>query len=126
MYKVSHSTSGSDTASHRIVRFDAVWHQADSPISAGEGGATAPTASEVLETARLATAFIVGEIFDATAREGLVELVGAGDAVDVRDGLLVGEGSKVGKSPRGCWRVATMTMDLRNATTIAIWGIVQK
>lgn len=37
------------------------------------------------------------------------ELVGAGDAVEVRDAFLVGEGSKVGKFPRGVWRVETMT-----------------
>ncbi len=99
--------------SQRIVRFDAVWHHLDSLISDGDGGATASTASEVLETARLATAFRAGEAFEAAERIALVGLVGAGDAVEVREGFLVGEGSNAGKSPWGCWRVDTiMSIDL--------------
>jgi hypothetical protein len=42
---------------------------------------------------------------DAT---GLVGLEGAGDAVDVREGLFVGDGSNAGKSPWGCLRVDTI------------------
>lgn len=109
MYKLSHSTSGSETASHRMVRFDAVWHHPDSPTSDGEGGATFSTASEVFDITRLAAAFAVGETLDAKARVGLVGLVGAGDAVEAREDRFVGDGSNAGKSPRGCWRVETMT-----------------
>jgi len=110
MYRVSHSTSGRETVSHRIVRFDAVWHHPDSLISEGEGGAMASSAFEVLEIARLATAFAVGDTLAANSRVALVGLVGAGDAVDVRDGLFVGDGSNAGKSPLGCWRVETMAI----------------
>jgi hypothetical protein len=85
-----------------------VWHHPCSSTSDGEGGATASTASEALDTARLATAFAVGDTLEATARVGLVGLVGAGDAVEVREDLFVGEGSNAGKSPRGCWRVETI------------------
>lgn len=94
--------------SHKIVRFDAVWHHPDSLISEGEGGAIASMAFVVLEIARLATAFAVGETLEAKLRVGLVGLVGAGDAVEVRDCLFVGEGSNAGKSPWGCLRVETM------------------
>lgn len=94
--------------SQRIVRFDAVWHQPCSSISDGEGGAAASTILTVLDTARLATAFAVGETLDAPACAALVGLVGAGDAVDVREDLLVGDGSNAGKSPRGCCRVETI------------------
>lgn len=68
----------------------------------------ASTASDVFAAARLATAFAVGKTFEAAARVVVVGLVGAGDAVEVREGLFVGEGSNAGKSPRGCWRVATI------------------
>lgn len=85
-----------------------MWHHPDSPTSDGEGGAIFPTASEVLETTRLAAAFAVGVTLDVKPRVGLVGLVGAGDAVEVREGLFVGDGSTAGKSPRGCWRVETM------------------
>lgn len=88
--------------------FDAVWHHPDSLTCDGEGGAIASTALEALETARLATTFAGGEMLGATARVGLVGLVGAGDAVEVREDLFVGEGSNAGKSPRGCWRVETI------------------
>ena len=91
--------------SHKIVRFDAVWHHPCSSTSDGEGGATASTAMEALDTAPLATAFAVGDTLEATARVGLVGLVGlvgAGDAVEVREDLFIGEGSNAGKSPRGC------------------------
>ena len=111
MYKLSHITSGKETVSQRTVRFDAVWHQPGSSIWDGEGGAIASTTLAVLDTARLATAFAVGETLDATARAALVALeglVGAGDAVDVREVLLEGDGSNAGKSPRGCWRVETI------------------
>ena len=108
MYRISQSTRGRETVSHRIVRFDAVWHHPVSLISEGDGGATASTALEALETARLATAFAVGETSDATARVALVGLVGACDAGETREGLFVGEGSNAGKSPRGCWRVETI------------------
>lgn len=96
MYPVSHSTRGIDTASHRRVRLDAVWHHVVSPISEGEGGVATAMVSE---TARLARDLEGDEL---TSRK----LGGAGDAV--RDALLVGEGSVAGKLPRGCWRVATM------------------
>jgi hypothetical protein len=98
-------------ASHNMVRFDVVWHHLASPSSDGEGGAIFSTASEVLDMARFATAFAVGATFNAVARVGLVGLVGlvgAGDTVEVREGLFVGDGSDAGKSPRGCWRVATI------------------
>lgn len=108
MYSTSHSTSGQEIVSQRIVRFDAVWHHPDSLISEGDGGAIASTALEVLDTARLATAFAVGETLLANPRVALVGLVGAGDAVDVRICLFVGEGSNSGKSPLGCWRVETI------------------
>ena len=105
--------------SQRMVRLEAVWHQVCSPTEAGEGGATAFRAVEPLvstalvarsaaATARRATVFAVGETLAASARVAVVGLVGAGDAVEVREGRLVGEGSKAGKSPRGCWRVATI------------------
>jgi hypothetical protein len=105
---VSHSTRGREIASHRIVRFDAVWHHLASPTSDGEGGAIFSTALEVLDIARFATAFAVGATFNAVARVGLVGLVGAG--VEVREDLFVGDGSDAGKSPRGCWRVATILL----------------
>lgn len=98
---------------------EAVWHQVLSPTSAGEGGATAFRALDALlskdlvalsaaAAARRTTDFAVGETVAADARVAIVGLVGAGDAVEVREGRLVGEGSKAGKSPRGCWRVATI------------------
>lgn len=92
MYRQSHSTSGIDTASQKMVRFEAVWHHADSPISLGDGGAISAAA---LETARLASDLVVGD----KLRSG--DDVGAGDAVEVRERgiLLVGEGSVAGKSP---------------------------
>ena len=93
-------------ASLNMVRFDVVWHHLASPSSDGEGGAIFSTASEVLDMARFATAFAVGATFNAAARVGLVGLVGAG--VEVREDLFVGDGSDAGKSPRGCWRVATI------------------
>lgn len=108
MYRLSHNTNGRETVSHKIVRFDAVWHHPCSPTSEGEGGATASTALEVFETARLVTAFAVVDTLDAALRVAIVGLVGAGDAVEVRDGLFVGEGSNAGKSPCGCWRVDTI------------------
>ena len=115
MYSESHSTSGIETASQRTVRLDAVWHQFDSPTSAGEGGeATAivsTAASRALLAARRANDFAVGD----ELRFG--EDVGAGDAVDVRDGFLVGEASKAGKSPRGCRRV-DVTMFVNGAREI--------
>jgi hypothetical protein len=69
-------------------------------------------AFEALETARLATALAVGETLDTAALVALVGLAGAGDAVDVREDLLVGEGSNAGKSPRGCWRVETIVSSM--------------
>lgn len=87
-----------------------MWHHPDSLIFEGEGGAIASSAFEVLETARLAIAFAVGDTLAASSRVALVGLVGAGDAVDVRDGRFVGDGSNAGKSPLGCWRVETMVI----------------
>lgn len=95
IYKESQSTSGIETLIQRIVRFDAVWHHDDSLISEGEGGAAA---AMVLETARLASDFEVGEELRSLRMRGEV---GAGDAVEVRDARLVGESSGAGKSPRG-------------------------
>jgi hypothetical protein len=88
-------------ASHTIVRFDAVWHQAGSSISDGEGGLISVLA---LETARLASDFADGG--ESRSEEDM----GAGDAVEVRDrgAFLTGEGSVAGKSPWGCERVDTM------------------
>lgn len=105
--------------SQRIVRFEAVWHHVCSPTEAGEGGAMAFRALEPLDStalvarsaaaaARRTTLFAVGETLAAAARVVVVGLVGVGDAVEVREGRFVGEGSKAGKSPRGCWRVATI------------------
>jgi hypothetical protein len=101
MYRESQSTSGMDTASHARVRFDAVWHHADSSMSDGEGGLISALA---LETARLASDFAGG---DESKSGGDM---GAGDAVEVRDrgAFLTGEGSVAGKSPCGCERVETM------------------
>lgn len=105
MYSESQNTSGMDTAIQRTVRFEAVWHQDDSPTSAGAGGAAtaivSAAASRALLAARRAKDRAVGEL-------GSGELVGAGDAVEVRDDFLVGEGSNVGKLPRGVWRVETI------------------
>lgn len=57
--------------------------------------------SRALDTTRRDTALNVG---DELLRSG--ESVGAG--VEVRDWRFVGDGSKAGKSPRGCWRVDTI------------------
>jgi hypothetical protein len=106
IYSASQNTSGIETKIQSTVRFEAVWHQLDSLTWAGAGGdATAMVSaatSRALLAARRAKDFAVGD----ELRSG--ELVGAGDAVDVRDGFLVGEGSKVGKLPRGVWRVETI------------------
>lgn len=59
-------------------------------------------ASRALLTRRREKVLAVGK----EVRSG--ELVGTGDAVEVREGFLVGEGSKAGKLPRGFWRVETM------------------
>lgn len=56
------------------------------------------------------TAFASGERLDTTAYVALVGLVGAGEAVDVREDLLVGDRSNAGKSPRGCCRVETIEL----------------
>ena len=85
-----------------------MWHHLASPTSDGEGGAILSTTLEVLDMARLATAFAVGATSNAVALVGLVGLVGAG--VEVREDLFVGDGSDAGKSPRGCWRVATILL----------------
>lgn len=90
--------------------FDAVWHHTCSPTSEGEGGVSASTALDAFAAARLATILAVGDTLEATARVAVVGLVGAGDAVEVREGFFVGEGSNAGKSPRGCWRVATILL----------------
>lgn len=95
MYKESQSTRGIETLIQRIVRLDAVWHHDDSLILEGEGGAAT---AMVLEIARLATEFEVGEELRSLKRGGEV---GAGEAVEVRVVRLVGEGSGAGKSPRG-------------------------
>ena len=108
MYSESQNTSGMETAIQRTVRFEAVWHQEDSPTSAGAGGAggaatamVSAATSRALLAARRAKERAVGDL-----RSG--ELVGAGDAVEVREDFLVGEGSNVGKLPRGVWRVETI------------------
>lgn len=115
MYSVSQSTSGRDTLSQRMVMLDAVWHHPGSPMSDGFGGAALATALEavstaleaaatVLEAARFASDFAGGN----ESKVDDVGDVGAGDAVDVRELFLTGEGSDTGKSPCGCWRVETM------------------
>jgi hypothetical protein len=99
MYRTSQTTRGRDTASQTSVRFEAVWHHACSPISDGEGGATA---AATLEAARLARALEAGD------KEKSGWPMGAGDAVEARELLLVGEGSKAGKLPSGFRRVVTI------------------
>ena len=103
MYSESHNTSGIDTASQIMVRFEAVWHQTASLISLGEGGLISAAA---LEAARLASDFaVVGDVLKSNGD------VGAGDAVELRDdrgAFLVGEGSLAGKSPWGWERVETI------------------
>jgi hypothetical protein len=100
MYKESQKTKGMDTAIQRIVRLEAVWHQVDSLTSEGAGGdVTAIVSAATCRTfsaARRANVLAVGEDIGSKG-----ELVGAGEAVEVRDDFLVGEGSKVGKFPRG-------------------------
>lgn len=107
MYSVSQSTRGSEMVIQRTVRLDAVWHHVDSPTSEGFGGDVAAMVSfaamRALLAVRRASDFAAG----VESRSDTL-LVGAGDAVEVREGFLVGEGSYSGKSPRGCWRVATM------------------
>ena len=93
-----------------MVRLDTVWHHVVSSIADGEGGAAAAT---VLETARLASDFALG--VELKSRE----LVGAG--VELRDALLVGEGSLVGNSPRGCERVATISTMMQTKYLEAQW-----
>jgi hypothetical protein len=107
MYNESQTTSGMDTQSQRTVRFEAVWHQLDSFTSEGAGGDATATECAVV-AARRAKVLAVGD--DARSGE---ELPGAGEAVDVRDDFFVGEGSKVGKLPRGVWRVETILTVLR-------------
>jgi hypothetical protein len=112
MYNESQTTSGMDTQSQSTVRFEAVWHQVLSFTSEGAGGDATAMVSAATEcavaAARRAKDFAVGE--DARSGE---ELPGAGEAVDVRDDFFVGEGSKVGKLPRGVWRVETILTMLR-------------
>lgn len=92
-------TSGRETKIQSTVRFDAVWHHVDSPTSDGLGGDAIAIVSEAASRAfciaRRLNVLAVGD----ELRSG--ELVGAGDAVEVRDAFLVGEGSKVGKFPEG-------------------------
>jgi hypothetical protein len=106
IYSESQSTSGIETASQSTVRFDAVWHHVDSLTSDGAGGDATAMVSEATSRAELAARrakdFAVGEAL----RSG--ELLGAGDAVEVRVDFFVGEASKVGKLPRGVWRVETI------------------
>lgn len=88
-----------DTASQNTVMLDAVWHHVDSLIAEGAGGdmmaMESDAASRAFWAARCAKELTVGEELMSG------ELVGAGEAVGVREDFLVGEGSKVGKSPRG-------------------------
>lgn len=125
MYKESHSTRGKETAIQAMVKFDAVWHHADSLISEGEGGAMTSIVSELmLERIRRASSVdlaLVGEVLkevEEDLRSG-DEALRAGVEVRERvEGRLVGDatgGSVTGKSPRGCCRVATIFRD-----TIAI------
>jgi hypothetical protein len=91
-----------DTASQKTVMLEAVWHHVDSLIEEGAGGDMTAVDSAATSRAFWAKELTVGE----ELRSG--ELVGAGEAVEVREDFLVGEGSKVGKLPRGVWRVDTI------------------
>jgi hypothetical protein len=98
-----------------------VWHHVDSLTWKGAGGFTTAMVSvaalRAFLTARRAKEVAVGD----ESRSG--ELVGAGDAVDVRDDFLVGEGSKAGKLPRGVWRVDTIVTMKRKKTAWKLEGI---
>lgn len=109
-----------------MVRLEAVWHHADSPISAGAGGAmTSSVSGLIFETARRASSVglaVVGEVLPLLLKVGEEDDLRSGDealrpGVEVRErveGRLVGEatgGSVAGKSPRGCWRVATIVAE---------------